>query len=78
MVTEDRPSDPLGHATAMVYRTHAPLTKHMTMEQRLVSFGHLHLIATYAQVELSFVRTIDNCTVEMCRASHEGEGQEGG
>ena len=41
MVVEDRPIDPLEHATAMIYRAHIPLTEHMTTKQNLVSFNHL-------------------------------------
>ena len=77
MMYDDRSSDPMLHVTTMLYRTHTQLAKYLTMQQNMVSFEHLNMIITFAQVEPNFLRTIDNCTVEMCRASHEGESQGG-
>ena len=37
----------------------------------MVSFQHLDMIITYTQVELIFIRTVDECNMEMCRS----EGQ---
>ena len=71
MMTDDRYSDPELHVTTMLYRTQAQFAKHLTMQQNMVSFQHLDMIITYIQVEPIFIRTVDECNIEMCRS----EGQ---
>ena len=66
MMVDDRSSDPMLHVTTMLYRAHTPLAKHLTMQQNMVSFEHLNMIITYAQIEPVYLRTIDERTIEMC------------